>query len=236
MNNRVLVVEDDKNLGKVLTDYLTSKNYLVQLAEDGEIGFDFFTNNDYDIIILDVMMPKKDGFSLAKDIRKMNKDIPIIFLTAKSHKENIIKAFNLGADDYLTKPFSIEELLLRMDAVLKRTVKIDKIELDDNFIIGSYTFHHNQNLLISSSGTDYKLTTKENDLLKLFCENINSKVDRSLALMKIWGDDSYYNARSMDVYIAKLRKYLREDKKIDLKTIHGFGFKLLILDLSLIHI
>ena len=230
MNNRVLVVEDDKNLGKVLTDYLTSKNYLVQLAEDGEIGFDFFTNNDYDIIILDVMMPKKDGFSLAKDIRKMNKDIPIIFLTAKSHKENIIKAFNLGADDYLTKPFSIEELLLRMDAVLKRTVKIDKIELDDNFIIGSYTFHHNQNLLISSSGTDYKLTTKENDLLKLFCENINSKVDRSLALMKIWGDDSYYNARSMDVYIAKLRKYLREDKKIELKTIHGFGFKLLILD------
>ena len=230
MNNRVLVVEDDKNLGKVLTDYLTSKNYLVQLAEDGEIGFDFFTNNDYDIIILDVMMPKKDGFSLAKDIRKMNKDIPIIFLTAKSHKENIIKAFNLGADDYLTKPFSIEELLLRMDAVLKRTVKIDKIELDDNFIIGSYTFHHNQNLLISSSGTNYKLTTKENDLLKLFCENINSKVDRSLALMKIWGDDSYYNARSMDVYIAKLRKYLREDKKIDLKTIHGFGFRLLILD------
>ena len=230
MNNRVLVVEDDKNLGKGLTDYLTSKNYLVQLAEDGEIGFDFFTNNDYDIIILDVMMPKKDGFSLAKDIRKMNKDIPIIFLTAKSHKENIIKAFNLGADDYLTKPFSIEELLLRMDAVLKRTVKIDKIELDDNFIIGSYTFRHNQNLLISSSGTNYKLTTKENDLLKLFCENINSKVDRSLALMKIWGDDSYYNARSMDVYIAKLRKYLREDKKIDLKTIHGFGFKLLILD------
>ena len=230
MNNRVLVVEDDKNLGKVLTDYLTSKNYLVQLAEDGEIGFDFFTNIDYDIIILDVMMPKKDGFSLAKDIRKMNKDIPIIFLTAKSHKENIIKAFNLGADDYLTKPFSIEELLLRMDAVLKRTVKIDKIELDDNFIIGSYTFHHNQNLLISSSGTNYKLTTKENDLLKLFCENIISKVDRSLALMKIWGDDSYYNARSMDVYIAKLRKYLREDKKIDLKTIHGFGFKLLILD------
>ena len=230
MNNRVLVVEDDKNLGKVLTDYLTSKNYLVQLAEDGEIGFDFFTNNDYDIIILDVMMPKKDGFSLAKDIRKMNKDIPIIFLTAKSHKENIIKAFNLGADDYLTKPFSIEELILRMDAVLKRTVKIDKIELDDNFIIGSYTFHHNQNLLISSSGTNYKLTTKENDLLKLFCENINSKVDRSLALMKIWGDDSYYNARSMDVYIAKLRKYLKEDKKIDLKTIHGFGFKLLILD------
>ena len=230
MNNKVLLVEDDKNLGKVLTDYLTSKNYLVQLAENGELGFDFFINHNYDIIILDVMMPKKDGFSLAKDIRKINKDIPIIFLTAKSHKENIVKAFNLGADDYLTKPFSIEELILRINAILKRSIKVEKIELDDNFIIGSYTFHHNQNLLVTSSEVKYKLTTKENDLLKLFCENINNKVDRSLALMKIWGDDSYYNARSMDVYIAKLRKYLQEDNKIELKTIHGFGFKLLILD------
>ena len=199
MRNKVLVVEDDINLGKVLTDYLTSKNFNVQLAQDGEIGLDYFIKNVYDIVILDIMMPKKDGLSLAKDIRKIDKKIPIIFLTAKSQKETILKAFNIGADDYLTKPFSIEELLLRMDAVLKRTIKIDKIELDDNFIIGSYTFHHNQNLLISNSGTKYKLTTKENDLLKLFCENINSKVDRSLALMKIWGDDSYYNARSMDV-------------------------------------
>ena len=230
MNNKVLLVEDDKNLGKVLTDYLTSKNYLVQLAEDGEVGFDFFINHNYDIIILDIMMPKKDGFSLAKDIRKINKDIPIIFLTAKSHKENIVKAFNLGADDYLTKPFSIEELILRINAILKRSIKVEKIELDDNFIIGSYRFHHNQNLLVTGSEVKYKLTTKENDLLKLFCENINNKVDRSLALMKIWGDDSYYNARSMDVYIAKLRKYLQEDNKIELKTIHGFGFKLLILD------
>ena len=230
MNNKVLLVEDDKNLGKVLTDYLTSKNYLVQLAENGEVGFDFFINHNYDIIILDIMMPKKDGFSLAKDIRKINKDIPIIFLTAKSHKENIVNAFNLGADDYLTKPFSIEELILRINAVLKRSIKVEKIELDDNFIIGSYRFHHNQNLLVTGSKVKYKLTTKENDLLKLFCENINNKVDRSLALMKIWGDDSYYNARSMDVYIAKLRKYLQEDNKIELKTIHGFGFKLLILD------
>tara|TARA_S200000501_G_C20871432_1_gene764401 strand:- start:9482 stop:10174 length:693 start_codon:yes stop_codon:yes gene_type:complete len=230
MNNKVLLVEDDKNLGKVLTDYLTSKNYLVKLAENGEVGFDFFINHNYDIIILDIMMPKKDGFSLAKDIRKINKDIPIIFLTAKSHKENIVKAFNLGADDYLTKPFSIEELILRINAILKRSIKVEKIELDDNFIIGSYRFHHNQNLLVTGSEVKYKLTTKENDLLKLFCENINNKVDRSLALMKIWGDDSYYNARSMDVYIAKLRKYLQEDNKIELKTIHGFGFKLLILD------
>jgi len=230
MNNSVLVVEDDKNLGKVLTDYLTSKKFVVELAEDGEKGLEFFTNNNYDIVILDIMMPKKDGFSLAKDIRKMNKDIPIIFLTAKSQKDNIVKAFNIGADDYLTKPFSIEELLLRMDAVLKRSIKVEKKDLEEKFILGSYTFLHNQNLLIDNSGIEYNLTTKENELLKLFCENINSEVDRSLALMKIWGDDSYYNARSMDVYIAKLRKYLSEDKKIELKTIHCFGFKLLILD------
>ena len=230
MNNRVLVVEDDKNLGKVLTDYLSSKNFLVELAEDGERGFELFINNSYDIVILDIMMPKKDGFSLAKDIRKINKDIPLIFLTAKSQRDSIVKAFNIGADDYLTKPFSIEELLLRMDAVLKRSVKVENKDLDEEFILGSYTFLHNQNILKTNSGNKFKLTTKENELLKLFCENINSKVDRSLALMKIWGDDSYYNARSMDVYIAKLRKYLSQDKKIELKTIHGFGFKLLILD------
>ena len=230
MNNRVLVVEDDKNLGKVLTDYLSSKNFLVELAEDGEKGLELFINNSYDIVILDIMMPKKDGFSLAKDIRKINKDIPLIFLTAKSQRDSIVKAFNIGADDYLTKPFSIEELLLRMDAVLKRSVKVENKDLDEEFILGSYTFLHNQNLLTTNYGKKFKLTTKENELLKLFCENINSKVDRSLALMKIWGDDSYYNARSMDVYIAKLRKYLSKDKKIELKTIHGLGFKLLILD------
>ena len=229
MKNKVLIVEDDKNLGKVLTDYLSSKKYFVELAEDGEKGLEFFINKTYDIIILDIMMPKKDGFSLAKDIRKINKDIPIIFLTAKSQKDSIVKAFNIGADDYLTKPFSIEELILRIDAVLKRSIRVEKKDLDDKFILGSYTFFHNQNLLLSNSSTKYKLTTKENELLKLFCENVNSKVDRSLALMKIWGDDSYYNARSMDVYIAKLRKYLAEDQKIELKTIHGFGFKLLIL-------
>ena len=230
MNNRVLVVEDDKNLGKVLTDYLSSKNFLVELAENGERGLELFINNSYDIVILDIMMPKKDGFSLAKDIRKINKDIPLIFLTAKSQRDSIVKAFNIGADDYLTKPFSIEELLLRMDAVLKRSVKVENKDLDEEFILGSYTFLHNQNLLTTNHGKKFKLTTKENELLKLFCENINSKVDRSLALMKIWGDDSYYNARSMDVYIAKLRKYLSMDKKIELKTIHGLGFKLLILD------
>jgi DNA-binding response OmpR family regulator len=175
-------------------------------------------------------MPKKDGFSLAKDIRKVDKNIPIIFLTAKSQKENIIKAFKLGGDDYLTKPFSIEELLVRMEAIMKRTPPLKKNKLDDNFELGNYKYIHNQNLLIDNNKNEHRLTTKENQLLKLFCLNINDKVDRNTALIKIWGDDSYYNARSMDVYIAKLRKYLKDDPKIEIKTIHGHGFKLLILD------
>tara|TARA_B100000579_G_C22836280_1_gene858987 strand:- start:679 stop:1377 length:699 start_codon:yes stop_codon:yes gene_type:complete len=229
--NKILIVEDDPNLGKILLEYLEAKNYNVSLAIDGEDGFKkFLENQEWDVVLLDVMMPKKDGFSLARDIRKVNQDIPIIFLTAKSQKDNIIKAFNLGADDYLTKPFSIEELIARIKAIMKRIPKkIDNI-LTDKFKLSTYQFIHNQNLLIDNQNREYKLTTKENELLKLFCENVNKKVNRNTALIKIWGDDSYYNARSMDVYIAKLRKYLKSDPKIEIKTIHGHGFKLLILD------
>ena len=225
----ILVIDDDDRLRLLLKQYLSKNKFKVSTCPNIEKANILLQEFSFDIIILDVMMPGKTGidFLLEKD---NNIKTPVLLLNALDQITDKIKGLKSGADDYLTKPFSIEELLLRMDAILKRTIKIDKIELDDNFIIGSYTFHHNQNLLTSSSGIKYKLTTKENDLLKLFCENINSKVDRSLALMKIWGDDSYYNARSMDVYIAKLRKYLKEDKKIDLKTIHGFGFKLLILD------
>ena len=229
--NKILIVEDDPNLGKILLEYLEAKNYNVSLAIDGEDGFKkFLENQEWDVVLLDVMMPKKDGFSLARDIRKVNQDIPIIFLTAKSQKDNIIKASNLGADDYLTKPFSIEELIARIKAIMKRIPKkIDNI-LTDKFKLSTYQFIHNQNLLIDNQNREYKLTTKENELLKLFCENVNKKVNRNTALIKIWGDDSYYNARSMDVYIAKLRKYLKSDPKIEIKTIHGHGFKLLILD------
>ena len=229
-NNRVLVVEDDPNLGKILMDYLSAKDYMVNLAVDGEQGLEKFVNGIYDILILDIMMPKKDGFSLAQDIRKVDKLIPIIFLTAKSQKENIIKAFKLGADDYLTKPFSIDELLARMIAVMKRIPKKKEKKLEEKFDFGNFKFMHNQNLLIDNKGKEHQLTTKENELLKLFCLNLNKRVDRNSALIKIWGDDSYYNARSMDVYIAKLRKYLKSDSKVQLKTIHGHGFKLLILD------
>ena len=229
-NNRVLVVEDDPNLGKILMDYLSAKDYMVDLGVDGEEGLEKFVNGNYDILILDIMMPKKDGFSLAQDIRKIDKSIPIIFLTAKSQKENIIKAFKLGADDYLTKPFSIDELLARMIAVMKRIPKKKEKKLEEKFDFANFTFVHNQNLLIDNKGKEHQLTTKENELLKLFCLNLNKRVDRNSALIKIWGDDSYYNARSMDVYIAKLRKYLKSDSKVQIKTIHGHGFKLLILD------
>jgi len=227
---KILIVEDDPNLGKILFEYLDAKNFDISLAIDGEEGLEKFLNNTWDLLLLDVMMPKKDGFSLAKDIRKVDQDIPIIFLTAKSQKDNIIKAFKLGADDYLTKPFSIEELLLRIEAILKRVPEKDMKELSDEFNLGSYTYIHNQNLLIDKDKKKFSLTTKENELLKLFCLNINNKVERNAALIKIWGDDSYYNARSMDVYIAKLRKYLKSDPNIEIKTIHGHGFKLLILD------
>lgn len=228
---KILIVEDDPNLGKILNEYLEAKNYNIRLAIDGEDGLQkFLEDPNWDIILLDVMMPKKDGFSLAKDIRKVNQDIPIIFLTAKSQKDNVIKAFNLGADDYLTKPFSIEELVARIKAVMKRVPKKEVIKLPEKFKISDYEFIHNQNILMYNQKEEYKLTTKENELLKLFCENLNNKVDRNSALIKIWGDDSYYNARSMDVYIAKLRKYLKSDPKIEIKTIHGHGFKLLILE------
>ena len=229
-NNRVLVVEDDPNLGKILMDYLSAKDYMVDLGVDGEEGLEKFVNGNYDILILDIMMPKKDGLSLAQDIRKIDKSIPIIFLTAKSQKENIIKAFKLGADDYLTKPFSIDELLARMIAVMKRIPKKKEKKLEEKFDFANFTFVHKQNLLIDNKGKEHQLTTKENELLKLFCLNLNKRVDRNSALIKIWGDDSYYNARSMDVYIAKLRKYLKSDSKVQIKTIHGHGFKLLILD------
>ena len=228
-NNKILIVEDDPNLGKVLLEYLSMKGFDTDIAENGEIGLKKFLNQQYDFVVLDIMMPKKDGFSLAQDIRKMDDKIPIIFLTAKSQKENVLKAFKIGADDYLTKPFSIDELLVRIKAIQKRLPKKEVIELVDEFKFASFTFFHKQNLLIVGA-TKINLTTKENELLKLFCINLNEKVDRNHALIKIWGDDSYYNARSMDVYSAKLRKYLSHNDKVQIKTIHGHGFKLMVLD------
>lgn len=222
---RILLAEDDHNLGSLLQEYLIAKGYDVTLAKDGNQGLDIFLSQEFDFCILDVMMPKKDGFSLAKEIRTKNPEIPILFLTAKSMQEDTIKGFEVGADDYMTKPFSMEELLLRIKAILKRTKKGDINPESEVFKVGNFEFNSLQHEL-KAGEEKYKLTTKESDLLKLFCQNQNKTVSRSYALKLIWGDDSYFNARSMDVYITKLRKYLKSDASIQIMNLHGEGFKL----------
>lgn len=224
---KILLTEDDPNLGMLLQEYLQAKGFTTDLAINGEEGLKFFLEKGgYDMCIFDVMMPKKDGFSLAKEIRMKDKDVPIIFLTAKSMKEDTIQGFKLGADDYITKPFSMEELLMRMKAILRRINKQEPDIQVNNFKIGAYDFDSQTNYLIINDSQN-KLTTKESELLKLLCQNKNQSVSRSFALKLIWGDDSYFNARSMDVYITKLRKHLKEDSSLQIMNMHGEGFKLI---------
>ncbi len=224
---RVLLAEDDKNLGTILQSYLIAKGYPTDLCVNGEEALTKFNENTYNICILDVMMPVKDGFTLAKDIRKTDKVIPILFLTAKTLQEDKLKGFEVGADDYISKPFSMEELLVRMKAILRRVSDSQPVNKTNIYNIGDSTFDYNRQIL-TTEGTDQKLTSKEAELLKLLCEKINEVLDRSEALNKIWLDDSYFNARSMDVYITKLRKYLKADSKIELINVHGIGFKLVV--------
>lgn len=224
---KILLVEDDKNLGSLLKEYLIAKGYDTQLAVNGKEGFDVFQKNTFDLCVLDVMMPVKDGITLAKEIRASNKNIPIVFLTAKSMKEDAIEGFQAGADDYINKPFSMEELLLRLNAILRRTQNQTlKTTEETIFKIGNYTFDYPKQTL-SIKSKKHSLTTKEADLLKLLCINSNDVLDRNFALNVIWKNDSYFNSRSMDVYIARLRKYLKEDSSIEIINIHGRGFKLL---------
>lgn len=223
---KVLLAEDDKNLGNVLKAYLEAKNYPTVLCEDGQIAFETFKRGNFDFCILDIMMPEMDGFTLAKNIRKMNKNIPILFLSAKTMQEDRIHGFEVGADDYLTKPFSMEELLMRIKAIMRRSTAVANEESKSVFKFGKYTFEYNRQLLFVVDDKKMKLTSKEAELLKLLCENINNVLDRSVALNKIWFNDSYFNARSMDVYITKLRKYLKDDSNIELINVHGVGFKL----------
>jgi DNA-binding response OmpR family regulator len=225
---KILLAEDDPNLGQLLQEYLTNKGYTTDLATDGNAGLKCFLEGSYDLCLFDVMMPKKDGFSLAKEIRLTDKEVPIIFLTAKSMKEDTIQGFKVGADDYITKPFSMEELLLRIQAVLRRYQKttIHSEPQLSVFQLGKYNFDFDHQLL-TKNGNAQKLTSKESALLKLFCENKNQPINRSLALKLIWGDDSYFNARSMDVYITKLRKHLKDDTSLQIMNLHGEGFKLL---------
>jgi DNA-binding response OmpR family regulator len=225
---RILLVEDDPNLGNLLQEYLQAKEYETSLATNGKEGLVQFKAGVFDVCLLDVMMPVMDGFTLAKEIRKISEEVPIIFLTAKSMKEDAIEGFNAGADDYLTKPFSMEELLLRIKAILRRSKNKTLSNSDQNeFQIGAYHFNFNLQKLVYP-GIEVKLTTREAQLLKLLCLSMNDVMDRSFALKTIWNDDNYFNGRSMDVYIAKLRKYLKEDQNIEIVNVHGKGFKLLI--------
>ena len=226
MMPKLLIVEDDPNLGEILSEYLGLKGFETTLKRDGVEGEEAFKEGNFDLCILDLMMPKKDGFSLAKEIRSMDDSTPIIFLTAKSMKQDIIKGFTIGADDYVTKPFSMEELLLRIQAILKRSAKKEEEEVFPvPFQIGELSYNYPENILTTPK-REINLTTKENELLKIFFQNVNETVVRSVALKKIWKDDSYFNARSMDVYIAKIRKYLADDPSLKILTIHGEGFKL----------
>ncbi|WP_323755412.1 response regulator transcription factor [Roseivirga sp.] len=224
---KILLVEDDPNLGQILNEYLSLKGYETKLCRDGEEGVKAFKREAFDLCLFDVMLPKKDGFSMAKEIRRDDKVTPIIFLTAKSMKEDTIEGFKIGGDDYITKPFSMEELLLRIQAILRRTAEKNPQVSDQKiFEFGSFHFDFDKQIL-SWNGGENRLTSKESELLRLLCLHENQPLDRSTALKIIWRDDSYFNARSMDVYIAKLRKMLKEDDSVQIITIHGSGFKLI---------
>ncbi|HRF86149.1 MAG TPA: response regulator transcription factor [Alloprevotella sp.] len=227
---RILLCEDDENLGMLLREYLQAKGYDTELCTDGEAGYKAFLKDKYDLCVFDVMMPKKDGFSLAKDIRQSNEEVPIIFLTAKTLKEDILEGFKIGADDYLTKPFSMEELTFRIDAILRR-VRGKKNKDRTFYKIGSFTFD-TQKQILARGDKQTKLTTKESELLSLLCAHANEILQRDFALKTIWIDDNYFNARSMDVYITKLRKHLREDENVEIINIHGKGYKLITPDLE----
>ncbi len=222
---KVLLAEDDINLGSLLEQYLNAKDYDADLYDDGEKAYNGFAKKEYDICILDVMMPKKDGFTLAKDIRKINDKMPIIFLTAKTLKDDVFEGFKLGADDYITKPFNMEELILRIDAVMRRAGKTHAEKTVFN--LGKFVFDLNKQTLKDGDKTT-KLTTKESELLGMLSNHKNDVLERNYALREIWKDDNYFNARSMDVYITKLRKHLKNDNKIQIINVHGKGYKLII--------
>ena len=226
-NNRILLVEDDQNFGIILRDYLIINNYDVIHAKNGMEGFDKFKKNDFDLCILDVMMPYKDGFTLAKEIKEKNPDIPIIFLTAKSLKEDVLKGYKVGADDYLKKPFDSEVLLMKINAIINRNARTSVVESSEfEFNFGSFYFNSKLRHLSYLDNAPVKLSPKENLLLKMLILYKNDLMPRELALTKIWRDDNYFTSRSMDVYIAKLRKYLKNDESVEIINIHGEGFRL----------
>lgn len=231
-NNRILLVEDDQNFGDVLKSYLEMHDFDVTLATDGVQGYESYRKGTFDLCIFDVMMPRKDGFTLAKEIRELDKAMPIIFLTAKNLKEDVLEGFKIGADDYISKPFNSEELLLRIQAILRRSKKEpDPKEEIREFMIGKYLFNYPLRTLSFDDGQKQqkeKLSPKEAHLLRLFCVHLNDVLTRNEALTKIWGEDNYFTARSMDVFVTKLRKYLKNDPNIEIVNIHGNGFRLIV--------
>ncbi len=224
----ILLVEDDLNLGFVIQDALKRRGFTVHLCRDGKEGLRKFNEQPYDLCVLDVMLPQKDGFSLAEDIRMVNALVPIVFLTAKSQTEDRIAGFKAGGDDYLTKPFSHEELILRIEAILRRTQgKENGARERDRFEVGDYTFDH-RNLMLSHPTEERKLTKKEAEVLRLLCLHADQVLPRELVLNMVWGDDTYFLGRSLDVFISRLRKYLKLDPKVQIVNVHGVGFKLVI--------
>ena len=228
-NRRILLVEDDPNFGSILKEYLMINGYEVTLAKNGIEGFEKFKKEDFDLCLLDVMMPYKDGFTLAKEIREKNESIPLIFLTAKTMKEDVLKGFKIGADDYLAKPFDSEVLLAKIKSILSRRVVSVSTESDEmEFSIGNFNLNSKLRLLSFKNGEPTKLSPKESQLLRLLALHMNDLLTREKALNKIWRDDNYFTSRSMDVYIAKLRKYLKQDSKVEILNIHGEGFRLVV--------
>jgi DNA-binding response OmpR family regulator len=226
MKKRILLLEDDMNLGLILSEQLETNGYEVKLCRNGVEGSNEYAASKYDICIVDIMMPKKDGFTFVRELRKTDQKIPVIFLTAKSLKEDRIEGFKIGADDYITKPFSFEELLLRIKAILRRVNDVPSQEVVE-FNIGKYIFNWEKQTLKSGNLKEV-LTSRESDLLKILCLNMNKIIEREIVLKNIWGDDTYFNARSMDVYISKIRKFLKDDPDVILQNIHGKGYKLII--------
>jgi two-component system, OmpR family, response regulator len=228
-NKKILLVEDDQNFGSILKDYLMLNDFEVTLAKNGMEGYEKFKKDTYDLCILDVMMPYKDGYTLAKEIREKNKDVPIIFLTAKSMKEDVLKGYKVGADDYLNKPFDSEVLLMKIKAIIQRKTGESKSEnVQFEFVVGKFHLNSKLRFLTFDKDEPIKLSPKENELLKMLVLHENDLMPRELALTKIWRDDNYFTSRSMDVYIAKLRKYLKPDPSVEILNIHGEGFRLVV--------
>jgi two-component system, OmpR family, response regulator len=223
---KILLAEDDTNLGNLLKNYLTVKNYETTLCVNGRLALEAFSSQKFGLCILDIMMPEMDGLTLAGEIKSLDPKVPIIFLTAKNQKEDILEGFKSGADDYITKPFSMEELIYRIEAILRRTSDKSIIKKESTYVIGTYQFDPLNQMLVRGD-RKIKLTTKESELLDLLCRHDNDILERNFALKTIWIDDNYFNARSMDVYITRLRKYLKDDPSVKILNIHGKGYKLI---------